>query len=128
MSSQITHGQLFNEHSLAHILDTCRLISVVASKQKCLCKTQLSTCMHLGRSTYSNLSLLQLILVASTFISLLPKATFTHSTQPNFGPPCTHPPLTHAINTLLAMHGSHLFSLRVQPILILTDPLCSPTP
>ena len=39
---------------------------------------------------------------ASNVIPLLPKATFTPSIQPNLGLPCTHPPLTSAINTLLA--------------------------
>ena len=40
---------------------------------------------------------------ASTVIPLLPNATFTPSIQPNLGLPRTRPPLTSAINTLLAI-------------------------
>ena len=40
---------------------------------------------------------------ASTVIPQLPKATFTPSIQPNLGIPRTRPPLTSAINTLLAI-------------------------
>ena len=39
---------------------------------------------------------------ASAVILLLPKDTFTPSIQPNLGLPGTRPPLTSAINTLLA--------------------------
>ena len=37
------------------------------------------------------------------FIPLLPNATFTPSIQSNLGLPRTRPPLTSAINTLLAI-------------------------
>ena len=40
---------------------------------------------------------------ASTIIPLLPNATFTPSIQHNLGLPRTRPPLTSAINTLLAI-------------------------
>ena len=40
---------------------------------------------------------------AYTIIPQLPKATFTTSIQQNLGLPHTHPPLTSAINSLLAM-------------------------
>ena len=47
---------------------------------------------------------------ASTVIPLLRKATFTPSIQPNIGLPCTRPPLTSAINTLLAIRYSSILS------------------
>ena len=47
---------------------------------------------------------------ASTVIPLLPKATFTPSIQPNLGLPRTRPPLTSAINTLLAIRYSFILS------------------
>ena len=46
---------------------------------------------------------------ASTVTPLLPKAT-TPSIQPNLGLPCTRPPLTSAINTLLAIRYSSILS------------------
>ena len=45
---------------------------------------------------------------ASTAISLLPMASFTLSIQPNLGLPHTRPPLTSAINTLLAIRYSSI--------------------
>ena len=46
----------------------------------------------------------------SAVIPLLPKATFTPSMQPNLGLPRTRPPLTSAMNTLLAIpYSSILF-------------------
>ena len=47
---------------------------------------------------------------ASTVIPLLPKPTFTPSIQPNLSLPRTHPPLTPAINTLLAIRYSSILS------------------
>ena len=47
---------------------------------------------------------------ASTVIPLLPKATFTPSIQPNLSLPRTCPPLTSAINTLLAIQYSSILS------------------
>ena len=47
---------------------------------------------------------------ASTVIPLLPKATFTPSIQPNPRLPLTRPPLTSAINTLLAIRYSSILS------------------
>ena len=47
---------------------------------------------------------------ASTVIPLLPKATFTPSIQPKVGLPRTRPPLTSAINTLLAIRYSSILS------------------
>ena len=47
---------------------------------------------------------------AYTVILLLPKATFTPSIQPMFGLPRTRPPLTSAINTLLAIRYSSILS------------------
>ena len=41
----------------------------------------------------------------STVIHLLPKATFTPSIEQNLGLPRTRPPLTSAINTLLAIRS-----------------------
>ena len=46
----------------------------------------------------------------STVIPLLNKATFTPSIQPNHCLPSTCPPLTSAINTLLAMRYSTILS------------------
>ena len=43
--------------------------------------------------------------------SLLPKATFTQSIQPNLGLPRTRPSLTSAINTLLAIRYSSILSI-----------------
>ena len=45
---------------------------------------------------------------ASTVIPLLPNATFTPSFQPNLGLPRTRPPLTSAINILLAIRYSSI--------------------
>ena len=50
---------------------------------------------------------------ASTVIPLLPKATITPSIQPNLGLPRARPPLTSAMNTLLA-YGAHPFFPRAQ--------------
>ena len=47
---------------------------------------------------------------AASVISLLPKATFTPSIQPNLGLPRTRPPLTSAINTHLAIRYSSIVS------------------
>ena len=47
---------------------------------------------------------------ASTVIPLLPKATFTPSIQPNLGLPRNRPPLTSAINTLLAIRYPSILS------------------
>ena len=47
---------------------------------------------------------------ASIVIPLLPKATFTPSIQPNLGLPLTHPLLTSAISTLLAIRYSSILS------------------
>ena len=47
---------------------------------------------------------------ASTVIHLLPNATFTPSIQPNLGLQRTNPPLTSAINTLLAIRYSSILS------------------
>ena len=47
---------------------------------------------------------------ASTVIPLLPKATLTPSIQPNLGLPRTRPPLTSAIETLLAKRYSSILS------------------
>ena len=47
---------------------------------------------------------------ASTVIPLLPKATFTPSIQSYLGLHRTHPPLTSAINTLLAIQYSSILS------------------
>ena len=47
---------------------------------------------------------------ASLVIPLLPKAIFTPSIQPNLGLPHTRPPLTSAINTLLAIRYSSILS------------------
>ena len=66
---------------------------------------------------------------ASTVISLLPKATFTPSIQPNLGLPRTRPPLTSAINNFEAVYGStHTFFSHAQTISILSDPLYSQLP
>ena len=46
----------------------------------------------------------------SIVIPLLPKATFTPSIQPNLGLPHTRPPLTSAINILLAIQYSSILS------------------
>ena len=46
----------------------------------------------------------------STVIHPLPKATFTPSIQPYLGLKCTRPPLTSAINTLLAIQYSSILS------------------
>ena len=46
---------------------------------------------------------------ASTVILLLPKATFTPSIQQNLGLPHTHPLLSSAINTSLAIRYSSIF-------------------
>ena len=48
---------------------------------------------------------------ASTVTPLLPKATFTPSIQPNLRLPRTRPPLTSAINTLLAIRYSSILSI-----------------
>ena len=50
------------------------------------------------------------IIYICTVISLLPKATFTPSNQPNLGLPCTRSLLTSAINTLLAIRYSSILS------------------
>ena len=47
---------------------------------------------------------------SSAVIPLLPQATFTPSIQPTLGLPRTHPPLTSAINTLLAIRYSSIRS------------------
>ena len=49
-------------------------------------------------------------LAAFTVIPLLPTATFTPSIQPNLGLPRTRPPLTSAINTILAKRYSYILS------------------
>ena len=66
---------------------------------------------------------------ASTVIPLLPyKATFTPSIQPNLGLPRTRPPLTSAINTLLAIRYSSILSTCPNHLNILSDPFYSLTP
>ena len=47
---------------------------------------------------------------ASTVILLMPKATFTPSIQPNISLPRTRPPLTSAVNNLLAIRYSSILS------------------
>ena len=64
---------------------------------------------------------------ASIVIPLLPKATFTPSIQPTLGLSHTRPPLTSAINTLLAIRYSSILS-TAQTISILSDPHYSLAP
>ena len=59
---------------------------------------------------------------ASTVIPLLPKVTFTRSIQPNFGLPCPRVKLSFAIDTLLAIRYSSIFS-SIETISTLSDPL-----
>ena len=48
--------------------------------------------------------------------------------QPNLGLPFTRTPLTSSLNTLVAIQYSSIFSMSLQTISILSDPLFSPTP
>ena len=64
---------------------------------------------------YQGSPLFPIFRAASTVIPLLTKATFTPSIQPNLGLPRTRPPLTSAINTLLAIRARPFFP-HVQPI------------
>ena len=52
---------------------------------------------------------------ASTVVPVLHKATFIPSIQPNLGLPRTRPPLTFAINTLLAIRCSSILSTYPNP-------------
>ena len=57
---------------------------------------------------------------ASTVIPPLPKSTFTPSIQPNLGLPRTRPPLTSAIDTLLAIrYSSILWWVKIIIIIII---------
>ena len=60
--------------------------------------------------------------VDSTVISLLPKATFTLSIQPNLSLPGSHAPFTTAIDTFVTI-GTHPFSPNFQTIPTLFYPL-----
>ena len=128
VKSDNTHT-ISNIHPLAHILDICDLIFSScavftvypyplqaittrareggpkehrAKKKRPLenhpitCVSELSTVSDLSSILHSHFS--------------LPKATFMPSIPPNFGLPCTHPPLTSVINTLLSIQCSSILS------------------
>ena len=82
---------------LAHILNTSALISVVVLlSQLKIALYPFLYFVHCG--------------TASTIIPVLPRANFTQSIQPNLSLPHTRPPLTSAINTVLAIRYSSILS------------------
>ena len=133
MSSPITRAQSPTIHPLAHILGSCAFISVVEPflqfiptpswngippLSRCI-STQKEHRNHAKMAAWNSIiyirtralhSFLSLAhrRAASTVIPLLPKATFTPSIQPNLRLPRTRPPLTSAINTLLANRRSSI--------------------
>ena len=156
ISSQITHTQSSNVHPLAHIVDTCNLIfsscalftvyhnliikwhptplQVITTRareggpkehremQKWPRETHSVTC---TRALHSFIFFVHWRVVSSV-IPLLPKATFTHLSS-HLGLPRTRPPLTTAINTLVAIRYSSILS-TCQTISTISDPLYSQTP
>ena len=128
MSSQITHTQSSTIQLLPHYFDTCAwifsscaLFTVYpngttrareggpkehrASKYGRMKLNQ----SHINRALHSFLSFAHCCAV-STVIPLLPKATFTPSSQPNLRLSRTLHPLTSAINVLLAIQYSSILS------------------
>ena len=138
MSSQITNTQSSNMHPLAHILDKCALIfqsfyslsqphhvtaslpspddiyqSMGGRSERIQGQAKMAV-----RNSFSYICIRALYSfqyfthcrAASTVIRLLPNTTFTPSIQPNLGLPRTRPPLTSAINTLLAIRYSSILS------------------
>ena len=125
MSSQITHTQLSNIHSLAHILDICSLMfnscvlfslfqrHHVTASHPCPSdhhqrwegspKDHSSKQKWASTRTLHSLQFFTHCYAASTIIPLLPKAIFTPSIQPNMGLPCTCIRLTSPVNTLLVI-------------------------
>ena len=139
MSSLTTHT-VIKIHPLAHILDTWALIfssypfhslsqlhHVMVSlsspcdnhqrtgghSERTPCQAKMATWNSLSyictRALQSFRSFVH-CRAASTVIPLLPKATFTPSIHPNLSLPLTRPPLTSAINILLAIQYSSIFS------------------
>ena len=139
MSSQITHT-IINTHPLAHILDICSLIfsscAIISLSQPHHVtashpspgdnqqgtggrseRTQGPTKMaswnsfsYICTRALHSFRYLAHWRAASTVIPLLPKETLTPSIQPNLALPLTRPPLTSAVNTLLAIRYSTILS------------------
>ena len=131
MSSHITHTRSSNIHPIAHILDTCALIlgscalfslsqlhHVMAShpspgdshqntrgKNSRVKLNQLH--MHQGSQLFPVFH--ALLRSLNSYYSVA-QGHFTPSIQPNLRLPHTHPPITPAINTLLAIQYSSIFS------------------